>query len=273
MKRLLLCLLMTLSISVMGQNIVVHVVQKGETLASIAKKYKTTVQEIRAGNPEANADVYPGMRLEIRTSGAAQPNVGQEPAVQYGVAPTTDQGNQSSQNVKTSQPTNTSSVSAEKKEGVVGGQDYTFMLDPDNKMYGIRMNMSNSSMFGISWGVQWQAMSHGTYGSFLGIGFSPKYAAGPIVLGFHLYPYASLSSFDEVDGYNKKGDLTYKNKTKVSYGAAIDLMAGLKLWTTQKGTGVYLTGSYEVAAPEFKTKNSFKNGMWGIGITLIGIDD
>ena len=71
MKRILLCLMMLVSISAFAQNTVVHIVQKGETLKTIAKKYKTSVDKIRAGNPEAKSDIYVGMRLEIPTKGGS----------------------------------------------------------------------------------------------------------------------------------------------------------------------------------------------------------
>jgi hypothetical protein len=99
----------------------------------------------------------------------------------------------------------------------------------------------------------------------------PRYVAGPIMIGFHLYPYLNWLFYEEIVDFYNSGKPKYDKNDKVSYGAALDVMAGIKLWTTQKGTQVYLTGSYESVAPEFKTDNTFKKGIWGIGITTIGI--
>ena len=261
MKRVLLCLMMMVSLSALGQNTLVHIVQRGETLASIAKKYKTSVSDIRAGNPEAKSDIYPGMRLEIPVKGAVSAS---ELIASQGASTSVAYTYQTEQQ---SAPVTATSEST--PAGVVGGQDYTFMLDPDNKIYGLRMSTCAGSMIGMTLAFQWEARSHGTYASLFGIGLSPRYATGPFLMGFHLYPYVSFVGYDEAQ-LNDKNKVTYKNKTKVSYGAALDLMAGIKLWTTQKGTCVFLTGSYEVGAPEFKTEGAFKNGLWGIGITVIG---
>lgn len=268
MRRILLSLMLLVAMTAAAQNTIVHIVQQGETLASIAKKYKTSVASIKAGNPDAKSDIYPGMRLEIPSSSSSPVNAAQTYSQANNAAYTSPQ-----QQEPSTMPSSSVSTDNTPTDGLVGGEDYTFMLDPDNKIYGIRMNMYPGNMIGVTWSMWWQAMSHGSYEGRLGIGFAPRYAAGPVVMGFHLYPYVSLLGYDEFEGLNKYDKATYKNKTKVSYGAAVDIMAGIKLWTTAKGTRGYLTGSYEVAAPEFKTKNAFKNGLWGVGISIIGIGD
>ncbi len=252
-----------------GQNTIVHVVQNGETLESIAKKYKTTVANIKAGNPETMSDIYVGMRLEILVN-------------QY--LPYQDD-NIAHQNEASSYSERLQSEQVENKnkvfktdiggDGFVGGTDYTFMLDPDNKIYGFRANGNDTSimsgLLGLSFGVEWEARDHGSYSLFLGLGLMPRYVAGPIMIGFHLYPYLNWLFYEEIVDFYNSGKPKYDKNDKVSYGAALDVMAGIKLWTTQKGTQVYLTGSYELVAPEFKTDNTFKKGIWGIGITTIGI--
>ena len=47
---------------------VTHVVQRGETLESIAEYYKVSVEDINKANPSADGIVYVGMKLNIPTS-------------------------------------------------------------------------------------------------------------------------------------------------------------------------------------------------------------
>lgn len=51
---------------------VTHVVQRGETIESIAEIYKVSVEDIDKANPNADGIVYVGMKLNIPTS-SAQP--------------------------------------------------------------------------------------------------------------------------------------------------------------------------------------------------------
>lgn len=68
-KLLLSVLLCTASMLSMAQNqTVTHVVQRGETLESIAEYYKVSVEDINKANPNADGIVYVGMKIEIPTS-------------------------------------------------------------------------------------------------------------------------------------------------------------------------------------------------------------
>ena len=51
---------------------VTHVVQRGETLESIAEYYKVSVDDINKANPNADGMVYVGMKLNIPTSSRPQ---------------------------------------------------------------------------------------------------------------------------------------------------------------------------------------------------------
>lgn len=53
-------------------QIVTHVVQRGETLESIAEYYKVSVDDINKANPNADGMVYVGMKLNIPTSSRPQ---------------------------------------------------------------------------------------------------------------------------------------------------------------------------------------------------------
>lgn len=69
MKRLVTSILIALSLLVCNelaaQETVKHVVQKGETVASIAANYGVTVAEITTMNPKAERFLYVGMELQI----------------------------------------------------------------------------------------------------------------------------------------------------------------------------------------------------------------
>lgn len=55
-----------ISLMAMAQHqVVTHVVQRGETIESIAKQYNVSVADINKANPNAEGVVYVGMKLQI----------------------------------------------------------------------------------------------------------------------------------------------------------------------------------------------------------------
>lgn len=69
MKKSLLCLLFGMIASIWAMADVVHIVDRGETLKSIAQKYGVTEAQIIELNPDAAQFVYVGMELTIPSSG------------------------------------------------------------------------------------------------------------------------------------------------------------------------------------------------------------
>lgn len=66
-------LLCTVCVFTMAQSqTVTHVVQRGETIESIAEYYKVSVEDINKANPNADGIVYVGMKLNIPTSSKLQ---------------------------------------------------------------------------------------------------------------------------------------------------------------------------------------------------------
>lgn len=58
-----------ISLMAMAQHqVVTHVVQRGETIESIAKQYNVTVADINKANPNAEGVVYVGMKLNVPTN-------------------------------------------------------------------------------------------------------------------------------------------------------------------------------------------------------------
>lgn len=72
-KIFLSVLLCTVSMFTMAQSqTVTHVVQRGETIESIAEIYKVSVEDIDKANPNADGIVYVGMKLNIPASTSPQ---------------------------------------------------------------------------------------------------------------------------------------------------------------------------------------------------------
>ena len=72
-KMILSVLLCTVCVFTMAQSqTVTHVVQRGETIESIAEYYKVSVEDINKANPNADGIVYVGMKLNIPTSSKLQ---------------------------------------------------------------------------------------------------------------------------------------------------------------------------------------------------------
>lgn len=65
-KRFTVCMIMILVASIgMAQEVISHVVERGETLESIAQKYGITTSQLREANPDINDFFYVGMKLSI----------------------------------------------------------------------------------------------------------------------------------------------------------------------------------------------------------------
>lgn len=63
-KLLLLCAICCYALTAAAQS-TVHTVQRGETLASIAKQYHLSIDELKAANPYIGKKLYVGIKLQI----------------------------------------------------------------------------------------------------------------------------------------------------------------------------------------------------------------
>ena len=78
-KMILSVLLCTVCVFTMAQSqTVTHVVQRGETIESIAEYYKVSVEDINKANPNADGIIYVGMKLNIPTSSVLAKDVSKE---------------------------------------------------------------------------------------------------------------------------------------------------------------------------------------------------
>lgn len=260
MKKILVCMFMLLPfMSIMAQQ-VSHTVQRGETLESIAKKYNVSVYALTQSNPDAKDVFYVGMKLVIPNTKATQKEV-KTPETEASIVTSPTVLQESKQ-----EETQKKSGFIQRVEGMIDVTDVAIMLRPDDKFYGIQLSFNNG-WFGMISGFYYQFVSHGTSNGFLGLGLAPKYATGPLLVGVSLYPYVNLYNKYQYKGDSKYGVPMFDEKTKIGYGGALDITAGLKVYTTKKGHDIYVTGSYHVDAFEFKTDGAFKNGLWGVGIS------
>lgn len=69
MKKLIIAIVTFIGICINAhaQNVVKHVVKRGETISSIAKHYGTTEQEIKELNPNIKTFIYAGLEINIPT--------------------------------------------------------------------------------------------------------------------------------------------------------------------------------------------------------------
>ncbi len=72
MKRLILCVMVVFSITMMAQEVKTHTIQRGETIESIAAKYQVSVGAIKKANPYAGEVYYVGMKLNIPAATVTQ---------------------------------------------------------------------------------------------------------------------------------------------------------------------------------------------------------
>jgi hypothetical protein len=121
-------------------NTITHVVDRGETLASIAKRYSTTEAKIIELNPDAAQFVYVGMELTIPTSASQVSN--------NSVAPNSSQSNTSYNSFAQSDADNTdiletSDFETERKNGAY---ELTFSVDSFD-------DVKSSGSYGFAWTV------------------------------------------------------------------------------------------------------------------------
>lgn len=69
MKKVLLVFIAMMTMTVAMAQQVTHVIQRGETLESIAQKYQVTVDAIKQANPDTVNMIYVGMKLVVPVNG------------------------------------------------------------------------------------------------------------------------------------------------------------------------------------------------------------
>ena len=241
----LIFLLIFINCHIYGQNTVKHIVQRGETISSIAQKYGITEKELVEKNPSIKDFLYTGMELKIIKSTPITNNIQNKEM----------ESKDTSETIKNNY--NTSDY--------IKGNDYSINLsfnDPfelglgigfDTGKYGYGYLGGNLAIFD-----NYEISSISNFA--IGFGGKQRFRTDAFILTIKAFPYIGLLST------NYKEDKTDYDFT---YGATANISAGIKMWTTSKGNDAFITIGYCINAPEFETKDLLKNGLWQFGLTLV----
>lgn len=151
----------------------------------------------------------------------------------------------------------------------VKGSDLYVSYSSDSKVFGLSFLTDLNQYLYMGLGFAADIDGFDTYNSALYFGVGKRYRIGKYLLvQGKIGPYAGLLGYTAYE-YDKKGRKSEKEKMKFAYGVNANIAAGVRLWDTKKGNSVFLTAGYYLDAYEFKTKDLFKNGSWGIGFTTI----
>lgn len=250
---------------------VTHVVQRGETLESIAEYYKVSVEDINKANPNADGMVYVGMKLNIPTNSTIQNSVTKEErqsvkeATKHNVQYQNTDSYVARENMSNHQTTSNNSLEYGE------GSSFSFLYQSDAKLYGLQMEMGTnlfcltaSIISNLKFGKKDTSAST----AWLGAGVRRKLViANNFLIQGKLYPYIGLSQSNTPKDIEIGQEA--EDKTKFTYGASADVSVGLKLWNTAKGNSTYLHVGYAIMASEFETKGMFKGGCIMVGLTTI----
>ena len=299
MKRILLTFFALLSFTFMMAQQKFHTIQSGETLESIAKKYKVSLEDLKRANPEAVIKLYDGMELVIPQSGKGKKEVDQVDKSETNYQPVQEYSSDYSspdQNMAYS----TSMIDNENNKGEVSRKNtwhFTFRLGPsffkgEKNSSGTGKNRSfstsNSTGYEVSLGAHYYFMEnfYGSamlgyyetyfanyaiqYGSSLSVKSSSKNIQLPIELGVEL-PISRLFGFIleagptllyAVDGYVETNG-TKKSFSEIEKDSKIDRFSAiLKLGGGLKFGAFRAQAFY--AIPLTKVEGGEKKGFWGI---------
>lgn len=257
LKRIVMCCLMFVVVNaVFAQDYQAkHEVQRGETLAGIAKQYGVTEQMIKDANPQVGNLFYVGLKLNIPSKGKVDNKIVEEKqetheALGYVVS--------DNDNISVNQHYTSNSVINHDAEGV----DNYFVYQPDSKTYGLDVSVDMYKYF--FWGMSFYS----------NLKFKEDQLSGQVNINLGVKKrvvfddrfMASVKLYPYIGWISPSGDAD----SEFTYGAAGMVNIGFKLFDTSKGKSVFLTGGYNVVAGEFRTKGMFDSGAWMLGITFIG---
>lgn len=253
------CVLIS-TVSVLAQTVKKHIVERGETVESIAEKYGVTKASIIEMNPDAAQFVYVGMELKIPEGGKTVETISADK--NESVSSLYDDNYKKQNNTVHFNETGYSSFLTE-------GRDVFLAYAPDAKMYGIGFSQDINKYFVFHFDI----VSNLKFGKndlcnelgILGAGIKQRYCFNDmLMLCVKMYPYVGIGGYDE---FNEKGKKDFK--TEFTYGARAEASIGFKLFTNKKGNDAYLNIGYMIGAAEFETTDMFKTGMITLGYSII----
>lgn len=260
----------------MAQNqTVTHIVQRGETIESIAEYYKVSVADINKANPNADGMVYVGMKLAIPTNIKIQYKNYSDNKKADTIITSKEQTNQAPVNYMAQDreaDTGKSNKMISNNSFYYGeGSSFSFLYQSDDKLYGLQMELG-TKLFCLTTtlisNLKFRGKETSSTTALLGAGVRRKLVFGDnFLIQGKLYPYIGIVGSNTPK--NIETDQEAKDKTEFTYGASADISLGLKLWNTSKGNSTFLHVGYDIIASEFKTKGLFKSGCIMVGLTTV----
>ena len=275
MKRTILSLLFsTASMFAMAQNQTVsHVVQRGETLESIAEYYNVSVEDIDKANPNMDGVVYVGLKLNIPTNSTIQNSVTKEErqSVNEVTKRNVQLQNTDSYVAKDNGNMSNHRTSSNNLLEYGGGSSFSFLYQSDAKLYGLQMELG-TNLFCLSTSIisnlKFGGKATSASTAWMGGGVRRKLViADNFLIQGKLYPYIGLSQSNTPK--NIEIGQEAEDKTEFTYGASADLSVGINLWNTGKGNSTFLHIGYVIMASEFKTRDMIKGGCLMVGLTTV----
>lgn len=273
-KYFLSVLFCTVCMFTMAQSqTVTHVVQRGETIESIAEIYKVSVEDINKANPNADGIVYVGMKLVIptNTKELSQSYSENKESVSRRIT-SKEQEMQNRIAQKSEEETYKSNKTISNNSYYYGdGSSFSFLYQSDVKLYGLQMELG-TNLFCLTASIisdlKFGGKDTSSAMAWLGAGVRRKLVFGDnFLIQGKLYPYIGLSQSNTPK--NIETGQEAKDKTKFTYGASADISLGFKLYNTSKGNSTFLHVGYAVIASEFEIKGMFKSGCIMVGLTTI----
>ena len=275
MKRTILSLLFgTASMFAMAQNQTVsHVVQRGETLESIAEYYNVSVEDIDKANPNMDGVVYVGLKLTIPTNSTIQNSVTKEErqSVNEVTKRNVQLQNTDSYVAKDNGNMSNHRTSSNNLLEYGGGSSFSFLYQSDAKLYGLQLELG-TNLFCLSTSIisnlKFGGKATSASTAWMGGGVRRKLViADNFLIQGKLYPYIGLSQSNTPK--NIEIGQEAEDKTEFTYGASADVSVGIKLWNTGKGNSTFLHVGYVIMASEYKTRDMIKGGCLMVGLTTV----
>lgn len=248
MLRIICSLLLSLNLCLcMAQaTMQSHVVQRGESIESIARKYAISVEDLKKANPSVEKYFYVGMKLKIpeikvETKTSLVENKDSFNEEMYDKGFITDSTSLKEMDEESS------------SNGLINNAyEINFTLRPKFNTYGYRIAFLCSEFLYIPLDMVYTSK---TVSASIGIGPGIKYSWGPVMLHAAVTPYI---------GFNMLFGSGSNSKTDFSYGMYFSFGAGVKV-----SKRLFINGGYYIGAGEYEfNKRMLKDGMGMIGLVV-----
>lgn len=217
-----------------------HVVNRGETLQSIAQKYGVTTEQIIQANPQAAQFVYVGMELTIPGQSAqTQPAI---PAAQQSTQ------NEGKTNIATSALQNQATDNDYEYVIRQWGIDYVANFSDDGKgYYGLFCEILGSSgwgaffSYGASFGITKPGQMHARFGPDYGVRVSESLVWSlPVALNMSTFDFVSETKYNE-----KTNKTTTTEDMKIAWGLSATPKIALKVEKVYLNLGLDVNYTFE----------------------------